>query len=50
MLAKRRKNESYQLLQDEDLQVSSSSDDKDEIDAKQLKFFKDLEDIKAKRD
>lgn len=49
LLAKRKKNESFQLLAENDLEESDSSS-ANEIDSKTLKFMKDLEDIKSKKD
>ncbi|TNV84818.1 hypothetical protein FGO68_gene10396 [Halteria grandinella] len=46
-IQKRRKNESYQLV-DED-HLSEDNSDKEEIDPKQAKFFEDLEKIKNQR-
>ena len=48
MVAKRRKNENFQLITEND--VESDLDNEDgEADAKTLKFLKDLEDIKTKK-
>ena len=48
-IAKRKKNESFQLIAENDIESDSSSSS-NEIDAKTLKFMKDLEDIKSKKE
>ena len=50
MLQKRRKNESYGLVAEDDIESSSSDEGDNAINQQQLKFFKDLEDIKSKKE
>ena len=48
MIIKRRKNENFQLITENDVESDSESEE-NQVDAKTLKFMKDLEDIKSKK-
>ncbi len=48
MIIKRRKNENFQLITENDVESDSDSEE-NQVDAKTLKFMKDLEDIKSKK-